>query len=98
MRLRILPRPPRCYHLNVKEVLMGQVVSKSSFQDRALEYLREVEKTGEELIITDQGKPVLKLIRYHQNPKTVLESLRGSVVRYDDPMEPVGEEDWETLR
>ncbi|HEX9944804.1 MAG TPA: type II toxin-antitoxin system Phd/YefM family antitoxin [Thermoanaerobaculia bacterium] len=77
---------------------MGQVVSKASFQDRALEYLREVEATGEELIITDQGKPVLKLIRYDQDPKAVLESLRGSVVRYDNPTEPVGQEDWESLR
>lgn len=77
---------------------MGQVVSKSNFQDHALEYLKEVENTGEELIITDHGKPVLKLIRYGQNPKATLESLRGSVVRYDDPTEPVGEEDWESLR
>lgn len=76
---------------------MGQVVSKSNFKDHALEYLREVENTGEELIITDQGKPVLKLVRYAQNPKAALEALRGSVVRYDDPMEPVGEEDWESL-
>lgn len=77
---------------------MGQVVSKSSFKDRALEYFREVETTGNELIITDHGKPVLKLVRYDQDPKAVLEALRGSVVRYDDPMEPVGQEDWESLR
>jgi prevent-host-death family protein len=70
---------------------MGQVVSKSNFQNHALEYLKEVENTGEELIITDHGKPVLKLIRYGQNLKATLESLRGSVVRYDDPTEPVGE-------
>lgn len=77
---------------------MGQVVSKSSFQDRALEYFQEVETTGNELIITDHGKPVLKLVRFNQDPKAVLESLRGSVIRYDDPTEPVGQEDWESLR
>lgn len=76
---------------------MGQTVSKSSFEEHAQEYLRKVESTGEDLIITDQGKPVLKLVRYAQDPKTVLESLRGSVVRYDDPTEPVGLEDWEAL-
>ncbi len=76
---------------------MGEVVSKSSFKERALEYLREVETTGNELIITDQGKPVLKLVRYNPDPKTALEALRGSVIRYDDPTEPVGEEDWESL-
>ena len=77
---------------------MGQVVSKSSFKDRALEYFREVETTGNELIITDHGKPVLKLVRYDLDPRVALEALRGSVVRYDDPTEPVGQEDWEFLR
>lgn len=76
---------------------MGEVVSKSSFKERALEYLREVETTGNELIITDHGKPVLKLVRYNPDPKAALEALRGSVIRYDDPTEPVGEEDWESL-
>jgi prevent-host-death family protein len=76
---------------------MGEVVSKSSFKERALEYLREVETTGNELIITDHGKPVLKLVRYNPDPKIALEALRGSVIRYDDPTEPVGEEDWESL-
>lgn len=76
---------------------MGEVVSKSSFKERALEYLREVETTGKELIITDHGKPVLKLMRYTPDPKATLETLRGSVIRYDDPTEPVGQEDWESL-
>jgi prevent-host-death family protein len=78
---------------------MGQTVSKSSFQDHPSEYLREVESTGEELVITDHGKPVLKLVPYGwEARKSTLESLRGSVVRYDDPTEPVGQEDWESLR
>jgi prevent-host-death family protein len=78
---------------------MGQTVSKSSFQDHPSEYLREVESTGKELIITDRGKPVLKLVPYDLKAReSILESLRGSVVRYDDPMEPVGQEDWESLR
>jgi prevent-host-death family protein len=77
---------------------MGQVVSKASFQDRAPEYLRQVEATGEELIITDQGKPVLRVVPYRPDPMETLRSLRGSVLRYDDPSDPVGLEDWESLR
>jgi len=76
---------------------MSEPVSKSNFKERALDYLREVETTGEELIITDHGKPVLKLVRYNPDPKTALEALRGSVIRYDDPTEPVGQ-NWESLR
>lgn len=77
---------------------MKQAVSKSTFKAKALEYFREVESTGKELIITDHGKPVLKVVPYAYDPEEALRALRGSVVRYTDPLEPVGLEDWESLR
>ena len=77
---------------------MEQFVSKSVFKAKALEYFREVESTGKELVITDHGKPVLKVIPYAHDPAEALSSLRGTVVRYLDPLEPVGLEDWEALR
>lgn len=73
------------------------VVSRRNFQDRPQEYLRQVESTGEELVITDEGKPVLRVVPYQPDPLEALKSLRGSVLRYDDPTEPVGLEDWESL-
>ena len=77
---------------------MQQQISKSRFKARALEYFREVERTGQDLVITDRGKPVLKVSPYRRDPSAALKALRGSVLRYDDPMEPVGLEDWEALR
>ena len=77
---------------------MQQQVSKSSFKARALEYFRQIERTGKELVITDRGKPVLKISPYSRDPAAALEALRGSVLRYDDPLEPVGLEDWEALK
>ncbi len=77
---------------------MGQSVSKSVFKAKALEYFREVESTGKELVITDHGKPVLKIVPYAHDPAESLRSLRGTVLRYTDPLEPVGLEDWESLR
>ena len=77
---------------------MQQTVAKSEMEAHWLEYFREVERTGTELVITDRGKPILKLVPYAQNPTELLESLRGTVVRYDDPTEPVAVEDWEALR
>ena len=76
---------------------MSSTVSKSRFKARALEYFRQVERTGEELIITDRGKPVLKLVLYREDPSDALRALRDTVVRYEAPTEPVGEEDWESL-
>nr|WP_044042636.1 type II toxin-antitoxin system Phd/YefM family antitoxin [Caballeronia insecticola] len=72
-------------------------VSKSEFKAKALEYFRHVESTGERMIVTDHGKPVLEVRRYENSSLTPLEELRGSVLFYNDPEEPVGLEDWELL-
>jgi prevent-host-death family protein len=77
---------------------MDHSVSKSNFQEKAPELLHEVESTGQELIITDHGNPVLKLVPYASEPEKTLRSLLGSVVRYDGPLEPVDQEAWESLR
>jgi len=70
-----------------------KAVSKSEFARRALTYLREVEKTGEALILTDRGRAVLRVAPL-ATAGDVLASLRGCDVRYDDPTEPVGVDDW----
>ena len=73
-------------------------ISKSQFKPKALEFFRRVQQTGHELVITEHGKPVLKIVPYVEDPEAALRALRGSVVAYRDPLEPVGEEDWEALR
>ena len=77
---------------------MEDMISKSQFKPRALEYFREVEKTGKELIISDRGKPVLKIVPYTENSEEALKALRDTVVEYVNPTEPVGLEDWEALQ
>lgn len=77
---------------------MEEMVSKSKFKPRALKYFREIEKTGKELIISDRGKPVLKIVPYTENPEEALKVLRDTVIKYDDPTEPVGLEDWDALK
>ena len=57
----------------------------------------KVEESGEPLIITDRGKPVLKVLPYSQQPLKGLEPLRNSVVKYENPFESVGLDDWEYL-
>ncbi len=76
---------------------MVRRVSKSQFKPRTLEYFRQVEQSGEALIITDHGRPVLKVIPYSVEPSDVLNALRNSVRKYERPMDPVGLEDWELL-
>jgi len=39
-------------------------LSKAAFKAKALEWLRQVEETGQELIITDHGRPAVRIIPY----------------------------------
>jgi prevent-host-death family protein len=73
-------------------------ISKSRFKSRALEYFRQVENTRKPLIITDRGKPVLKLVPFSEDPEEILSGLRNSVRKYKDPTGSIGESEWEAFR
>jgi prevent-host-death family protein len=77
---------------------MDSTVSKSKFKPKALEYFRRVEETGEAIVITDKGRPVLKIVPYRETKANPRARLRGSVLRYVRPTEPVGTADWESLK
>src|SRR4051794_16503757 len=68
-------------------------VSKSRFKAHALELFRQVEQSGHPIVITDRGIPVLRLAPYKDDLEAALASLKGSVLEYVDPMEPVDELD-----
>ena len=76
---------------------METKVSKSQFKAKALEILRRVEATGEPVLVTDHGKPTIEVRRHRALERSPLDLLRGNVVDYVDPAEPVGEQDWEAL-
>jgi antitoxin (DNA-binding transcriptional repressor) of toxin-antitoxin stability system len=67
-------------------------VSKSRFKAHALELFRQVEASGEPLVVTDHGWPTLETRPYRPARSDVdpLEQLRGPVLRFDDPFALVG--------
>jgi prevent-host-death family protein len=69
--------------------MTANVLSKSQLKAKLLAYLRQVEHEHTPLIITHDGKPVLKITPYKEDPQHLLHSLRGSVVSYGDPTDPV---------
>ena len=76
--------------------MLSRRVSKSQFKAHALAYFREIEASGETLVVTDHGKPTLEVRPYR--PAAMAEQeplclLRGSVVHFDAPLEPVAEGD-----
>lgn len=71
--------------------------SKSQFKPKALEVMRQVEQTGESVIITDNGKPTLELKVYRPAEVDPLDRLRGSVMDFRQPLEPVGDNLWAVI-
>jgi hypothetical protein len=78
---------------------MHNPVSKSQFKAKALEFFRQVEASGQPLVVTDHGLPRLE-VRPYRAPMTrhPLELLRGSVLRYEAPTAPVAEDEWSALQ
>lgn len=69
-------------------------VSKSEFKAKALEFFRQVEASGQSLIITDHGRPTLEVRPYRNAEVTPLDILRGSLLRYDNPTDPIADDEW----
>jgi len=75
-----------------------QTISKSQFKPKSLQYFREIQEKGLEIIITDHGKPVVKISPFQKDSQIILEELRNSVLKYEDPLEPVAEDEWDVLK
>lgn len=74
--------------------VMGNQIPKSRFKAKALEYFRQVEADGASVIVTDHGRPTLEVRPYQAHEVQPLDLLRGSVLRFDEPTEPVGDDEW----
>lgn len=73
-------------------------VSKTEFKAKALEIFRQVEATGDTVIVTDKGRPAIEVRRARADQRAPLERLQGTVIDYQDPTEPVGAGDWNALK
>lgn len=76
---------------------MQTEVSKSKFKAHALEIFRHVETTGEQVIVTDHGAPAVVVRKYVGTAADVRTRLKGSVLRFDAPLDPVADDEWGAL-
>lgn len=84
-------------------IVMQQLVSKSQFKAKALEYLRMVQEKKQTLTVTHKGEPVAQVVPYKEavrkKDKEILDSLRGTLTYYKDPNKPAAPaSDWEALK
>lgn len=65
-------------------------ISKSALKARMLEYFRKVQETGEELIVTDNNEPVIRIvpIRTRRSAAATFGDVRGRVVYKGDILAP----------
>ncbi len=73
-------------------------IPKSAFKPKAFEYFRLVQEKRQEILITDHGRPVARISPVDEADEPELSALRGLLVKYLEPNEPVGSEDWEAAR
>ncbi len=69
-------------------------VSKGVLKAKMLEYLRKVEETGEELIVTDNNVPVVRIVPFKQ-PRPASEifgDVRNRVIYREDILAPTADE------
>jgi prevent-host-death family protein len=85
---------------------MSATVSKSALKARMLEIFREVEASGEELVVTSHGRPVLRVVPFRACAKVeeVFADVRGRVALPSDedlctplPAEAFADSDLEEL-
>jgi antitoxin (DNA-binding transcriptional repressor) of toxin-antitoxin stability system len=73
---------------------MTQKISKSKLKAKMLEIFRNIEATGEDVIVTDHGKPVLRIVAIKKK-KAVIDlfgDLQGQVVYHEDIDTPTVDE------
>jgi len=71
-----------------------ETVSKSALKAKMPEYFRRVEESGEELVVTDNNRPTLRIvpIRQRQSGADTFAGLQGQVAYHEDVMTPTADE------
>ena len=75
---------------------MTDTISKGKLKAKMLEVFRQLEASGDELIVTDHGKPVLKIVPIKQKAAVgeLFGELQGQVTYLEDINTPTLAE-WE---
>ena len=68
----------------------ARTMKATEFEANCLELIDEVAETGEEIVITRNGKPVSKLAPYRDRPRTLFGIDRGRFEIVGDVVSPTG--------
>ncbi|OAB59457.1 prevent-host-death protein [Phormidium willei BDU 130791] len=71
-----------------------KTIDKSEITDNFLEILEQIQSEGEEVLVTEDSQPILKISPYQKSPTTaeLFGELRGKVQYFEDLTQPTVEE------
>lgn len=70
-----------------------RTIAAGEFKARCLKLMDEVNESGEELVVTKRGKPVVKLVPARRKLKTLFGAMKGTATSHGDIIGPF-HEDW----
>ncbi|MBY3093407.1 type II toxin-antitoxin system prevent-host-death family antitoxin [Rhizobium laguerreae] len=80
---------------------MSKTVGKAEFKAKCLNLIDQMGKDDESIVITKRGRPVAVLSPAPgpSRRRSIIGAMKGSVLRYDDPLSPAVEpSDWDAVR
>ena len=79
---------------------MGKSMGVAQFKAACPRVIKQMDKDGEPVTITNRGRPVAVLSPVSAPARcSILGALRGSVLQYDDPLLPAADPaDWNAVR
>ena len=72
-----------------------KTIKASEFKAKCLSLMDDVAQTGEEIVVTKNGKPVSRLVPVQTRPREVYGLHRDMWQLMDDLVEPLNESDWD---
>ncbi len=73
-----------------------KTIKASEFKAKCLKLMDEVAETGEEIVITKNGRPVSRLAPYREKPPTLFGIDRGKIKILGDIIAPIDVE-WDAV-
>ncbi len=76
------------------------IIAAAEFKTRCLELMDRVSETGVEYVVTKHGRPVAKLVPcppLDPGERPLLGSMKGTVLHYERPLDPLDDE-WDVSR
>ena len=71
-----------------------RTIKASEFKAKCLKLMDEVAESGQEIVITKNGRPTARLVSYRERPKTLFGIDRGKLEILGDVISPIDVE-WE---